>query len=138
MSLEKPGLAVEELLDGPRVHLALVHQIDDHARIQGTAARAHRQPVGRGEAHRRRQAASRVHRAHARTVAEMQHDRLPGGRPRIQPRKLGGDVFVRQAVKSVTLHAGIVELSRQRESLGHVRIRAVEGRVEASDLRDLR
>src|SRR4030095_16503870 len=54
-----------------------------------------------------------------------------------QPRKHGGDVFVRQAVKAVALYAGIVELHRQRESLGDVRSRAVKGRVEASDLREL-
>src|SRR4029453_10198671 len=43
---EEPGLAVEEFLDGPRIHLVLVHQIDDNAWIQRAAARAHRQPVG--------------------------------------------------------------------------------------------
>ena len=41
-------------------------------------------------------------------------------------------------MKPVALHAGVVELRRQRESLGDVRIRAVEGRVEAGDLRELR
>jgi hypothetical protein len=41
-------------------------------------------------------------------------------------------------VKAIALDAGIVELRRQRESLGHVRIRAMERRVEARDLGKLR
>ena len=49
-----------------------------------------------------------------------------------------GDVFVGQAVKAVALHAGIVELRRQRESLGDIWIRSMERRVEARDLGKLR
>ena len=41
-------------------------------------------------------------------------------------------------MESVPLHAGIVELFRQREALGHVGIRPVERRIEAGDLCELR
>src|SRR5207253_5290255 len=74
----------------------------------------------------------------ARSVAEVQHDGLRRGRARVYARKLGGDVLVRQAVEAVSLHAGVVELFGQRESLGHVGIRSVERRVEAGDLCELR
>ena len=43
-----------------------------------SATRAHRQAVDRGEAHRRRDAVAVPQRAHARAVAEMEHDRPPG------------------------------------------------------------
>ncbi len=39
-------------------------------------------------------------------------------------------------MEAVTLHAGVVELGRQRESLRDGRIRPMERRVEARDLRD--
>ena len=57
---------------------------------------------------------------------------------RVDARKLGGDVLVGEAVEAVPLHAGVVELRRQRESLGHVGIRPVERRVEAGHLRKVR
>src|SRR6266478_5306479 len=50
--------------------------------------------------------------------------------------KRGGNVLVGQAVEAVTLHAGVVELGRQRESLRDGRIRPMERRVEARDLRE--
>ena len=73
----------------------------------------------------RRHAASGLHRAHARAVAEMQHDRPARGRGRIQVREHGGDVLVGQAVEAVPLHAGVVErgpaariAGRRRDSSG--------------------
>ena len=48
-----------------------------------------------------------------------------------------GDVLVRQAMKSVSSHAGGVQLLGQGESLRHLRICAVERGVEAGDLRQL-
>lgn len=41
-------------------------------------------------------------------------------------------------MEAVTPHAGVVELDRERESLRDGRIRPVERRVEAGDLRELR
>ena len=87
MSLEmpetpsKPGLLVDQLLDRAGVHVQLVHQVEHDARIEVAAARAHRQSVGGGEAHRARDAATARHRAHAGAVAEVQHDGL-ARRPR--------------------------------------------------------
>jgi hypothetical protein len=53
---EQPRLAVDELLDLPRAHPALVHQVEDDAGVDRAAARAHRQAVDRGEPHRARHA----------------------------------------------------------------------------------
>ena len=54
---EQPGLVVDQLLDGARVHAALVHQVQDDAGVDGAAACAHRQAIDRREAHRARDAA---------------------------------------------------------------------------------
>ena len=77
MSLEmpdtpsSPDCVVEQLLDRARVHPALVHQVEHDAGVERPAARAHRQPVERGEAHRARDAPAGLQRAHARAVAEV-------------------------------------------------------------------
>src|SRR5262249_12787861 len=54
---EQARLVVDQLLDGARIHPALVHQVEQHARIEGAAARAHRQAVDGGEARPSRHAA---------------------------------------------------------------------------------
>ena len=46
-----------------------------------------------------------------------------------------GDVFVRQAMKAVSLHAGRADLARQRHELRDRRLAAMEAGVEAGDLR---
>ena len=77
-----------------------------HAGIERAAARAHRQPVDRGEAHRARDAAPAGQRAHAGAVAEVQHHGL--ARARRARRRCGqhdGDVLVGQAVEAVAPHA---------------------------------
>ena len=45
------------------------------------------------------------------------------------------DVFVRQSVEAVATHALFIIGARQRERVGHERMAAVEGGVEAGDLR---
>src|SRR5262245_8238235 len=62
---EQAGLLVDQLLDRARIHAELVDQIQDDAGIEAAAARAHRQAIDRGEAHRARDAAPSRHRAHA-------------------------------------------------------------------------
>ena len=55
--------------------LQLVHQVEDYARVERAAARAHRQSVRGGEAHRARDAGAAGDRAHAGAVAQMQRRR---------------------------------------------------------------
>ena len=73
---EQARLVVEQLLDGARVHSALVHEVEQHAGVDRAAARAHRQPVEGGETHRARDARAGLERAHARAVAEVADDGL--------------------------------------------------------------
>lgn len=49
-----------------------------------------------------------------------------------------GDVFVRQAVKAIALHAETPNLLRKRNDLGDGGLATVEACVEAGDLRDAR
>src|SRR6516162_605198 len=46
--------------------------------------------------------------------------------------------LIREAMKSIPANAFLAEVARQGESLGETRLGAVEGGVEAGDLRDLR
>ena len=50
-------------------------------------------------------------------------------------RQDGSDVFVRQAVKAVSLHAGLANFARQRNELGHRRLSTMETGIEAGHLR---
>ena len=77
-------------------------------------------------------------RAQAGAVAQVRdHDALAGvgGCDLAQP---AADIFVRKAVEAVALDAGFAELARQRKRLRDGRLRAMEGRVEAGDLFDVR
>ena len=49
-----------------------------------------------------------------------------------------GDIFIRQAVKAVAPHALAVEVFRNREMIGDRAVTAMECRIEARDLRQLR
>ena len=52
--------------------------------------------------------------------------------------QLAGDELVGEAVEAVAAHAFVVIGARQREGVGHERMAAMEGGVEAGDLRDRR
>ena len=52
-------------------------------------------------------------------------------------RQHAGDVLVGQAVEAVAPHATLGDRRRQREGLRHLRLRAMEGGVEAGDLRQV-
>ena len=82
---------------------------------------------------------SASHRAEAGAAAEVRDDRAARG-PRVAV-PLGqrdGHVLVGQAVEAVAAHAAFPQRVRQRQHLLHLRQRAVEGRVEAGDLRQMR
>ena len=135
---EQARLLIDELLDGAGVHLQLVHQIKHHPRIEVAATRPHGQPVDRSEAHGARNASPAGHRAHARTVAEVQHDRLAERSLRVVFRKRLCDVLVGQSVETVATHAALGKPLGQCEQLRDRRLRTMEGRVEARHLGKLR
>ena len=132
---EQPGLVIDETLEAAGVQPPLVHEIQDHAGVERSTPRAHRQSVERGEAHRARHAPPGVHRAHARPVAEVQHDGPAQRRLRIEARQRRRDVLVGQAMKAVAADAGLVKVGRKGEALRHVGVRPVKRGVETSDLR---
>ena len=69
------AFAAKQVLYLGRGHLLLVHQIEEDARVELAAARAHRQAVECGEAHRRGDALAFTDCAHRRAVTQMRdHD----------------------------------------------------------------
>ena len=116
----------------------LVHQVEHHAGIEAAAARAHRQAVDRGEAHRARDALARLR---SRTCWRRCRDAARPSCPRAARASYCGstlrDVLVGQAVEAVAPHAALGDRLRQRERLRDRRLRAVERGVEARDLRQL-
>jgi len=68
----------------------------------------------------------------------MSDDDLAVGARARKLRQDAGDVFIRQAVKTVANDAGLAHGVRQAEELGDQGLRTTEGRIEAGDLRGLR
>ena len=104
------------------------------------AARAHRQAVDGGEAHRARDAACRPR---ARTCWRRCRGAATTVRPaaalRVELRQHAGDVLVRQAVEAVAPHAALGDQLRgSANACATLGLRAVERGVEAGDLRQLR
>ena len=73
-----------------------------------------------------------------RAVAEVEDDRLALRGAPIVLRQHRRDVFVRQPVEAVPAHAAVGDRLGQRERLRHRRRAAVERRVEARHLRQVR
>ena len=114
----------------------MLKQIQDHAGIEGARPRTHRQTVDRGKAHGAGDASPAVDGAHAGAIAEMGHDELAARTFRRHLRQHRDDVFVGKAVKPVAANALGRQLARQGEFLCQRRLRSVEGRVEAGNLRE--
>ncbi len=134
---KRPERAVEELLNRSGVHAPLVHQIQQHARIDLAAPCSHDQSVERRKPHRARDAAPGVHRTHARAVAQMAHDSSPGGGMAVVLWQNRGDVLVREAVEPVAAYTRVMQFARNGEASGNIRIRGVECCIEARDLRHI-
>jgi hypothetical protein len=135
---KQPRLLVDQRFDGSRIHAQLVHQVKDDAGIEIAAARPHRQPVHRGEAHGAGHAAAIHHRAHAAAVSKVRNHGAPRAGLGIELRQHGGDVLVRQAMEAIAPHAKIGDRGRQGESLRRLGLHAMECGVETGDLRQLR
>ncbi len=76
--------------------------------------------------------------AHAGAAAEMGDDHPRIAQLRRDFRQAAGDVLVGQAVEAITAHALLRQLPRDGEGLCLPGLVAVEGGVEAGDLRQLR
>ena len=135
---EQARLLVEQAGQCMTVHALLLDQVEQHARIQIAAARAHHQAVEGGEAHARGDAPALPHGAHAGAVAQMEDDHpAVGGLAQMLGQDLG-DVFIGQSVEAVAAYPLFRELTRQREQLRQFRLAAMEGGVEAGHLRQSR
>ena len=102
---EQAGLLVENRLHFLRVEAQRLKEIQNHAGIERARPRPHAKPVQRRETERAVDALSALHRAQAGAAAQMRDDHAPSGDFRRDLRQHGGDVFVRQTVKSVALDA---------------------------------
>ena len=135
---EHAGAAVEEVDQRVRRHPLLLDQVQHHTGIELAAAGAHRQPVERGEPHRRCDRDPASHRASRAAIAEMRYDHPAVGDLGRALRQHRGDVFVGKAVKAVAPYPLLVERVGQRKGLLDLRRGAVEGGVEARHLRQIR
>ncbi|CFN72128.1 Uncharacterised protein [Bordetella pertussis] len=125
------------MLDVVVAHAAL-HHPQHHARVEAAGPGAHRQALERGKAHGAVDAAAIDHGAGRNAVAQVGgHDLAAGDLGQRAPQALR-DVLVRQAVETVAPHALLVQVLGQRVAVGQRRVGAVEGRVEAGHLRDVR
>ena len=130
----RPDRSFSERLELARAVAVMVHEVNDDAGIEIARARAHHEPAGRREPHRRIDRAPVLHRRHARPVAEVGDHRAP----ELRRAERLDDVLVREAVKAVAPHPRVEEIARQREALGDLGQRAMKGGVEAHHLRDVR
>jgi hypothetical protein len=133
---EQTRLLVEDRLDLADRQPQPLKEIEDDARIQGARPCAHAQAVERGEPERRVDAPGVLHRAQAGAAAEVRDDHPAVGDVGCDVRQGRRDVFVRQPVKTVALHAGAANLARQRHELRDRGLPAMEAGVEAGDLRN--
>jgi hypothetical protein len=131
---EQSGFLVEQMRHFLHAEALAVHDVQDQARIDRAAARAHDEAVERREAERRGDALAIDHRRHAGAIAQMADDDAAVGLLAVL-RQHAGDVLVRNAVEAVALRAFFGVLARQAVHLRDFRLRAVESGVEARDLR---
>ncbi len=130
--------AIEQIVELVDLHSGLPVELEEHARVDVAAARAHDEAVERRHPHRRVLRSPTGDRGGRRTVAEVEHD-LPQFTERTAEDV--GDalahVLVRRPVESVTadpILAGDVTVDRECRCGGGQIVE--EGGVEDRDLRD--
>ena len=134
----RPDVVVEEAGDLGGGHALRLDQVQDDAGVELAGAGAHREAVEGGEAHRALDAHAVGHRAHRGAAAEVGDDDAAAGDLGRDLAQAAGDVFVGEAVEAVAADALVVEGARQGVAVGVVGAGAVEGGVEAGDLRHVR
>ena len=115
----------------------LLDQVQDDAGVELAGAGAHRQAVEGGEAHGALDAAAGEQRAHRGAAAEVGDDHPAAGDLGRDLGEAAGDVLVAEAVEAVAADALVVERARQGVAVGVLGVAAVEGGVEAGDLRQV-
>ena len=68
----------------------------------------------------------------------MRHNHPAARHCWVEPRQLRHDGFIRQAMKTVTPHASIMQRARQGKTLVHIGLFGVEGGIKTGDLRHTR
>ena len=126
---------IEQLLDPIDAHSALALEIKDHSGIERAAARAHRQPIERGEPHCGVDALPVAHGAKAGPGAEMGDDDPSTRHARVSFAQGGSDVVVGKPVEAVAPDPGVMQFARQPKALRDLWLVMMEGGVEAGDLR---
>ena len=135
---KQAGPLVDQFFDRARIHAAFVHQVKDHPWVKAAASGSHHQAVDSRKAHCGCDAVASVHSAQARAVAEVGNDHFcigQRGRSFVEPLR---NIFVGETVEAVAAHPQLGNLSRQGEHLRECRLRAMEGCIEARDLRNVR
>ena len=132
------AVAVKEILHVRCRHALFRDEIEHDAGIELARPRSHRKPVERREAHRALDALSALDRAHRGAAAEMGDDHASARDVRRDLRQALGDIFVGQAVEAVAPDAFGMELVRDRVMVGERIVVAMEGGIEAGDLRQCR
>src|SRR5215470_9399937 len=92
-----------------RAHSLLLDEIEHDTGIELSGARSHRQSVKRSESKRAFDAATGIERAHRSAASEVCDDDAPRCRGRGDLGQAAGDVFIREAVKTIAAHAFRVE-----------------------------
>ena len=122
---------IDQLFELRRIELLFAHQIDQNARIEIAAARAHDHPAGWGQSHAGVDRFAVFDRGNAGAIAEMGDDQAA----RHIVRKLTHDRFARKAVKPVALDALRLQFLGDRKYTRDLRHFGVKGGVEARHLR---
>jgi hypothetical protein len=131
---EESAVVIKEILNASGIHAALEQEIKDHTGVERTTARAHRQTIGRGEAHHGIGALPAKHGAEAGPGAEMGNDNAPACDVRRSLSQCRRDVIVREPVESIAPDSSFVQLARQSEALSDRWLAMVEGGIKARDL----
>ena len=119
---EQAGFVVDQVVELVDRHPLGPHQEPDQPGVEVAGARAHDQPGGRGEAHRRVDAAAVADRRQARPRTEVGEDDAAPGRVRAgDPGQLLHQVGVGEAVEAVAADPGRLVPPRDRDDLRDAR-----------------
>ena len=136
---EQAGFVIDEVMELVNRQPPGPHQVANQAGIDIAAARAHHQPRGRSEAHRRVDASAFADRRKARPGTEVGKDDSTSGCLRAaDPGQFLHHVGVGKAMEAVATDPRRLITPRDRYDLGDAREVVMEGGIEARHLRQLR
>ena len=109
---------VEKILQSVCIVKIVAKKMEDHAWIQSSRPRRHRDAVQGREAHAGIYAYAINHATEAGSAAEMGTDHPTGREIRVKLPERARDVFVRESMKAVAANAGFVQIFRNSETRG--------------------